>query len=138
MHDDTTVDDPLLQAISELRDELDRLIDEQRAILSKSDGEGPVAAAPVVRTETVVEPAAPSRAAAAESAPRPRKPAAIVAQERAPGPTRPDVVSVAEAAPDSRLSDDPKLRLDALAKHFDRKMRQACAPAGETSGRSSG
>ncbi len=133
MHDDAKANDPLLRAIGELREHLDRLIDEQRAILGGTVGDGPTAPASIARADAVPEPPAAAAVAATELAPKPRRTASAAAPERAAGPPRPEP----EAAPDGRASDDSRLRLDALAKHLDRKMRQASTPAADPPGRPS-
>jgi hypothetical protein len=121
MHDDAKANDPLLQAIGELRQHLDRLIDEQRAILYGADGDGPASPMPAAPADP-----GPEAPAAAEFAPKPRRmPAA--APERGAEPPRTEP----EPAPDGRAPDDPRMRLDALAKHLDRKMRQASTPAAD-------
>lgn len=140
VHDDHEVNDPLLRAIAELRGQVDRLIDEQKAsvggILSYLEEDPGVVERPAalaVEPATVLHPPAP-----AELAPKARRAGAPVVFDRLdePSPTPPRPVSTAppEPAPASR-SEDPRERLDALAKHLDRKLRQAAAPNGDPAAR---
>jgi hypothetical protein len=132
MHDDAKANDPLLQAIAELREDLDRLIDEQGAIPAGAVADGSSPPSPTVRADAGAEPPV-ATASAPEPAPRRRRAEAGAAPERASEPPRPEP----EPAADGRAPDDSWLRLDALAKHLDRKMRQASTPAADPPGRPS-
>jgi hypothetical protein len=132
--DDYERKDPLLSAIAELRDQVDRLIDEQKAALGGLLGG--------LEEDAAVEPSAAAAApAAAETAPKARRPSAATIFERldepSPTPPRPVATPAAEPPPASR-SDDPRERLDALAKHLGRKLRQVqvAGPNGDPAPRS--
>lgn len=138
IHDESGIKDPLLRAIAEMRDQVDRLIEEQKAafggylssfVEEPSAPERPLAGAPSTHSEpplaTVAPPLLP------EPAPRTRKVAQPSAFDRVddpsptpPRPASPPAVETPVPAAAGR-PDDPRERLDALAKHLDRKLKQA-------------
>jgi hypothetical protein len=120
----------LLWALAEFREDLVRLIDEQLALAANRAVEpaaaveplAPPAPKPLAPTPTLTPPAAepepaPVRAAPVTPRPRPRE-----VSPPAPAPAEP-----AAAA----RGDDPRQRLDALAKLLDRRLKQTAAPTGE-------
>jgi hypothetical protein len=140
--DEARTRDPLLRLISELRDQVDRLIDEQKGMIAalavsledeRERGVPELAAEPVVAPPLTVT----ATATVPEPAPRSRRPAPPAAFERldeaSPTPPRPVSTSPAEPAPAAVRSDDPRERLDALARHLDRKLKQpgGSAPAAD-------
>lgn len=121
----------LLWAIAEFRDDLDRLFDEHKAlVLGRSAEATPAApAAPPVKAEPFPTAADPAPAEPPPPAPRPAatprtRATAAAAPAAAPTPT-----TAADATPRPAREDDPRQRLDALAKLLDRRLKQ---PAGET------
>jgi hypothetical protein len=130
------IQDPLLRAIADLREQVDRLIDEQKGVvgaaLAAQEEEPPV----VERLPPAPGPETLGTTAAAAPVSRARKPSTPAAFDRVddPSPTPPRPVSTAQepAPPPPARSDDPRERLDALAKHLDRKLRQAGGPPAET------
>lgn len=153
MHHEPGNSDPLLRAIAELREQFDRLIDEQQRALetwaSELEAEQIVVARPAVTEEPTPAPLPPTQESVAirdpeaerlaprrvaEPAPRTRRPTPTV-----PSPTADPTVASPDVAPaatrESRSgarSDDPRERLSALAKHFDRKLRRSGSPPGES------
>ncbi|AGA27693.1 hypothetical protein [Singulisphaera acidiphila] len=135
--------DPLLRAVAELRDQIDRLIDEQQVALdgfaSGLDGDRNMAdrsalaveeaSTPLLRSLQVSAPKNVEGNRVAEPAPKPRR---LVVPEASSNPAdeaHGSVSSVAhEPAADAR-SDDPRERLDALIKHFDQKLKRSGGPS---------
>ena len=105
----------LLWAIFEMREAMTRHIEEYRSLLLSREGSGEF-------VETTVATSSPSSLTRAEP------PAA------APGPLKspPPVVTVG-ALPATGRPDDPRQRLDALARLLDKRARQSStpSPAGE-------
>lgn len=132
-HEEPEARDSLFRAIADLRGELDRLIDEQKAAIGGAQwAPDEAATAPERAPSGASEPAAPLAAQAPpDAAARPRRPNAPAVFDRlddpSPTPPRPASTAVPETPPPSR-PEDPRERLDALAKHLDRKLRQASAP----------
>jgi hypothetical protein len=105
--------DPLLRAISDLRDEVNRLIDDQVARLG------------ALESTAAEAPAAPVRAAMTVDRPGPVAP--TPPKSEAPAKRTPRPATAPEAppqAPSSGTNDDPLQRLDALAKHLDGRLRR--------------
>jgi hypothetical protein len=102
----TTADDPLLQAIAQLREEVDRLFDEQAAHLRLMEAHAvspEVAPSSSRRTPESMEQRFDKREAAVE---------------------RPQA-----AGPASEM--DPRNRLDALARHLDDRLRRRREGSGD-------
>jgi hypothetical protein len=119
---------PLLGAIADLREQICRLFEEQKALLQNREAEATPAppSAPVARVMT-----------------SPPQPVAVVAEPESPSPPRapsPRPVEVpppAEAVPTAPAdagsgpggrSEDPRQRLDALAKLLDKRLKPAPVP----------
>lgn len=137
--DEARARDPLLRLISELRDQVDRLIDEQKgmiaalAVSGEDERERERERAAPELPALASEPAAVPSLAVAEPPPRPRRSPPPVAFDRidepSPTPPRPASTPSAEPAPATARPEDPRERLDALAKHLDRKLKQPGGPA---------
>ena len=145
IQDDRRVRDPLLRAIGELRDQVERLIDDQKAaVLGFAGAFEPEPVAADRGVALAAEPVASPQFLAPEPvlapAPKSKRPPAPLSFDRVDEPSsvppRPSSAPAtpAEPAPGGR-AEDPRERLDALAKHLDRKLRQAGGPAAEPSGR---
>jgi hypothetical protein len=133
-HFEHRADDSLATAFSEFRAAVDQLIDEQIAHLNEGTDEAepraavpPAAAAdagterqmagahgssasPAISRVTIRAASGDRRLHAVSSAKRPAKPGGQA-------PSKPDVVE--------RDDDDPRQRLDALARHLDNRLRRA-------------
>jgi hypothetical protein len=137
-------ENPLLWAILEFRETLNRLIEEQKAlVLSRAVEEAELMPAASVSAERFPARVAPSPApqplvvaiaATAELEAKPRKPVAPGRPEL-PGVTSPlpspAEMPETEAMVAARL-DDPRQRLDALARLLDKRLRQSAAQGTET------
>jgi hypothetical protein len=147
---------PLLAAISEFRSAVNRLIDEHKAwALSRgwgaqeakqvtSEGTEPGAFERPATSAAVIEadPQLTAREVRPMAPPRPRartEPTAPVVPTPTPGPAPADALTrsterlrettpAAEASP-ATASDDPRQRLDALAKLLDRRLKQTGSPS---------
>jgi hypothetical protein len=100
MNNITDSSDPLLQAIAEFDGAVDRLIDEQIALLNSTGSEFVVSSAD-------------------EPAVRLRRYAQASKDENPAGPA-----PTLGAPPTARADDGPKQRLDALARHLDDRLRR--------------
>jgi hypothetical protein len=109
-------DDPLLQAIDELREELDRLFNEQRSRLGLHEGQGLAAQASAGAVARTAPPFAASHGGWIESNGR----VSALASSVNPSPSSDD-----EA--------DPRNRLDALARHLDDRLRRRREPGPDRS-----
>lgn len=135
--------DPLLRAVAELHDQIDRLIDEQQAVLngfaSALDGDWNMAdrpalaaeeaSVPLCRSLQVSAPKNVEKNRVAEPAPKLRR---LVVPEVSSNPAdeaHGSVSSVARESVADARSDDPRERLDALIKHFDQKLKRSGGPA---------
>jgi hypothetical protein len=127
----STSTSPLLGAIAELRDHIYRVFEEQKALLPSRDAEatpGPVSAPaprvvpgppqPVAITPEV-ESASPVRATSARSV-EPTVPVPAPAESVQP--------NQADAGSGGGRAEDPRQRLDALAKLLDKRLKPAPVP----------
>jgi hypothetical protein len=141
-----TIKDPLLRAIAELREQVDRAIDEQKSALGgflagleedvRASNQPQPAAIPIASSVHAEPPAVAVTVVTpspSEPSAKGRRPAATPTFDRvdpaSPTPPRPGVAN--------GPSDNPRERLDALAKHLDRKLRQANGSAGEPAAKAS-
>ena len=121
--------DSLLRAIAELREQVDRLIEEQKAAvtgyLARLADETNAAERAVAPADPVAE-ASTGRPStdAFSKAKRPAAPERLPNATPPPPPRAAVAVANGEGTANGR-ADDPRERLDALAKHLDRKLRQA-------------
>src|SRR5262249_6528510 len=142
---------PLLLAIDEMREVVNRLIDEQKALLHGRDAgaavhgpaAGPSPADPgPMASPTVLPVPAPAPVVAARAAvtggltPRPRRAAApslkdapAAAAIPAPAPTAAADGGAAADAPGVARNGDPRRRLDALARLLDQRVKQSAGTA---------
>jgi hypothetical protein len=145
MYDDPEDDEALVLAFTEFRSAVDQLIDEQIARLSELPDESsllannsPAANLPVAGSgsERRLGAAAPGSPASIpisrvtiRSAPADRRPHSLPAAKRSA--TKPVVLDAAKANGVERDDDDPKQRLDALARHLDDRLRRARDQGGD-------
>lgn len=142
--------DPLLRAIAELRDQIDRLIDEQQVALegfaSGLDGDRSAVNRPALAVEASSQALPPTLQILApgdfednrvpalrvsEPAPRQRRQADLEISNTVDDRSAVPPGSTAEVPrePGAGIrSDDPRERLDALVKHFDRRLRRSGSP----------
>ena len=136
---------PLLSAIADLRDFLPRLFEEQKALLqgreldsaaipSPSDTASPSPQSPASAPTPprISSPPAVSEGTSTgrKTSARPVEPKLTPALETAPPPP-PLAPTVVDPGPGSR-PDDPRQRLDALAKLLDKRAKPNLAPAAKT------
>ncbi|WP_406694944.1 hypothetical protein V5E97_28270 [Singulisphaera sp. Ch08] len=158
IHNEPGSGDPLLRAIAELRDQIDRLIDEQQVALegfaSGLDGDWGAVDRSVLAAEEASDALLSTHQVSAPRVVVENHVPAVRASEPTPKwerLARPEVsnpvdepsamsstsspISAAPREPGAEVrSDDPKERLDALVKHFDRMLRRSGTPPAGASG----
>ncbi len=130
--------DPLLRAIADLRDELNRLIDEQVAsvgalearALEPSLAPAPVSAPAPVHSDFPGDRYAVAPATAANGGKTGKRPQRTSPAGDLPTTPPPDPAP-APAPPSSESAGDPRLRLDALAKRLDGRLKRGNGGPGE-------
>ena len=158
-------DQPLLWAILEMREAVVRLVDEQKSrVLTRvplTDSAGPEPgtafgyAPPVVKSQAEPGPAHSPPEETVPNSPPKRGPSARHRPFPKDVPSEPDTVNVSMSRPSPALvesqppessatagqdgsgrSEDPRQRLDALARLLDKRVKSSHAPASESPGRS--
>jgi hypothetical protein len=109
MHTGTTQTDPLLSALADLRTDLNRWLDAELQRLSESGPSSVSAQAMLPEVNTV----------ATRPAPKARDESTVIVKTATAAGTDPVNPEPMQQA------DDPRQRLDALAKHLDRRMRRS-------------